>query len=283
MHAADHHDRQQLARKRDRRALRRHEVGLEAQQATSQSRHHRRKHECRELVALDRVALEGGAQLVLANRHQHMPERRAHHAQQSVQHAERNQGDQDVVGQRIVEIDGPDAAALQAAEAVLAAGHLAPAEGDGVGERRQRQRQQREIHAAPAQDEASHDGRQHGDQCHGEQDREPDLPVVPVLLDQRGGIGSDAEPRGMAERREAGVADQQVEPQPRDGQDHHQAGGVDRQAQCAHGKRQGNQRDHRHPQRPVLGNPTEVAHSNLSMRSPSRPRGRSSSTRNIST
>ena len=88
-----------------------------------------------------------------------MAERRAHQPQQQIEHAEAEHGDDDVIVQRIVEAERPDAAALQAAEAVLAAGHRGPAEGDGVGQRRQRQRQQREVHAAPAQDDDADEGR----------------------------------------------------------------------------------------------------------------------------
>ena len=85
-HAADHDHRQQLAGKRHRHRFGRNQVGLESEQRAGQPRHHRRDHEHAELVALDRIALERGAQLVLADRHQHVAERRAHHAQQHVQH-----------------------------------------------------------------------------------------------------------------------------------------------------------------------------------------------------
>ena len=108
VHAADHHHRQQLAGERHRDRLRRNEIVLEAEQRAGESGHHRRKDERRQLVALDGIALERGALLVLADRHEHVPERRAHHAQQPVQHGEPDQGDHDVVRPRIVELDGPD-------------------------------------------------------------------------------------------------------------------------------------------------------------------------------
>ena len=71
---------------RDR--LGRDEVVEEAEQRAAQARHHRREHERAEPVAVDVVALEGGALLVLADRDEHVPEGRAQHAQQRVQHAE---------------------------------------------------------------------------------------------------------------------------------------------------------------------------------------------------
>ena len=82
VHAADHHHRQQLAGERHRDGFGRDEIGLEAEQRAGEPGHHRRDHERHELVALDRIALERRAQLVLADRHQHVPERRARHAQQ---------------------------------------------------------------------------------------------------------------------------------------------------------------------------------------------------------
>ena len=167
MHAADHDHRQQLAGKRHRDRLRRHQVGLEAEQRAGQSRHHGRNDEHAKLVAFDRIALKRGAQLVLADRHQHMAEWRAHDAQQHIEHNEPNQRHRDVEGKPIVEVERSDiAAARQATQSVLAAGHFGPAERDGVGQRRQRQRQQREIDPTPAQDDDAHEGRQHGDHQH---------------------------------------------------------------------------------------------------------------------
>ncbi len=283
VHAADHHHRQQLAGEGHRDRLRRNEVVLEAEERAGEPGHHRREDECRQLVPLDGITLERGALLVLADRHEHVPERRADDAQQAVQHAERDQGDDRVVDERVVEGDRTDAAAREAAETVLAAGDLGPAEGDGVGERRERERQQREVHAAPTQDEDAHDGGERGDEHHREQDRDRDLVVEPVLLDERGGIGADAEPGAVAEGREPGEPDEQVEAHRRDGEDHHHRGRVHRQADHAHDERQGDERDRPDQERAVLPARPGGRHSNFSMRSPSRPRGRNSSTRNIST
>ena len=283
VHAADHHHRQQLARERHRGGLGRDEVGLETEQGTADAGHHGRKHEHRQLVELDGIALERGTELVLADRHQNVPERRAHHAQQAKQNAQRDHRHERVVGEPIVQIDRAERAALETAQTVLAAGHLAPAEGDGVGQGRQRQRQKREVNPAPAQDERANDGRQHRDEGHRQQDRKNDLVVQPVLLGERGGIGADAEPGAVAEGGQARIAHEQVQTQGRNGENDHERRGADRQPEQAHGKGQRNERGRRDQQRAVLGVHAARAHSNFSMRSPSRPRGRSSSTRNIST
>ena len=82
MHAADHNHGEEFAGERHRDRFSRHQVGLEAEQGAGNAGHDSGQHEDRQLVAIDRVALERGAQLVLADRHQHMSERRAHHPQQ---------------------------------------------------------------------------------------------------------------------------------------------------------------------------------------------------------
>ena len=280
MHPANHDSGQQFARKRHRHRFGRDQISLEAEQSAGEPCHHRRQDKGGELVMLDRVALKRRAQLVLADRHQHVPERRTRHAQQQIEHAECDQRDQDVVGARLVEIDRPDAAALEIAETVLSARHVAPAEGDRVGQRRERECQQREVHATPAQDEKTDHERENRDKQHREDDRDRDLTRKPSQLRERGRVGADAEPCAVAERRQPGVADEQIEPESRDGEDHHDRGGAGGQAERAHRERQHGQRDRGDPQRPVL---CERVHSNFSMRSPSSPRGRTSSTRNINT
>ena len=90
-HAADHDDREQFAGKRHRDRFGRDQIVLESEQRAGEPGHHRGDHEDAELVALDRIALEGGAQLVLADRHQHMAERRAHQPQQQIEHTEAEQ------------------------------------------------------------------------------------------------------------------------------------------------------------------------------------------------
>ena len=183
----------------------------------------------------------------------------------------------------IVERDRPDRAALEPAQSVLTAGHFAPAECDGVGQRRQRQGQQREVHAAPAQDENADGGRQDGDEDHRQQKGQPNLAPEPVQLDEACGIGADAEPGAVAERHQAGVAHAHVQTHCRDRKDDDHSGGVHAQTEHVHDERQGDERNRGEQQRLVLRMGLGDFHSNFSMRSPSSPRGRNNSTRNIST
>ena len=210
-----------------------------------------------------------------------MAERRAHQPQQKIEHAEAEHGDDDVIVQRIIEAERADAAPLQPAEAVLAAGDGGPAEGDGVGQRRQRQRQQREIDAAPAQDDEADEGRDDGDDDRRQQQRQEDIVAEPVALDQPRRIGADAEPRAMAERDEASIADAEIEPHRGNGERHHHGAGVERQAEQIEAERQRDDGKRGQQQRAIFFG--GACHSNFSIRSPRSPRGRTSSTRNIST
>ena len=212
-----------------------------------------------------------------------MAERRAHQPQQHIEDAKTQHRDDDVIVQRIVEAERPDAAALQAAEAILAAGHGGPAERDGVGQRRQRQCQQREIHPAPPQDDDADEGRNDGDDERCQQQRQKDVAAKPVALDQPGRIGADTEPGAVAERYQTGVADAEIEPHRCNGERHHHGSGIEREAEQIQAERQRDDGKRCEQQLMILGGGGGGCHSNFSIRSPSSPRGRTISTRNIST
>src|SRR3546814_793961 len=256
---------------------------LEAREPACEPRHRRRDDGGGELVALDGVALEAGALLVRADCRQHVAEGRAQQPQQQEEDAEGDRCAESVVGPAVAQIDRPEGAAREAAEAVLAAGDLGPAERDGVAEGRQRQGHQREVDAAPTQHEDADDRRQRRDQRHCQQDRQQDLVGQPMPLRQGGRVGADSEPGGVAEGDQAGKADQDVEAEGGDGENDQHRRGVHRQAderqdEGQHGECQGT-----NPQRPILHMQRRRHFSSFSMRSPRRPRGRSSSTRNIRT
>ena len=116
-----------------------------------------------------------------------------------------------------------------AAEPALAAGHRGPAERDGEQHRGERERQQREIDAAAAQDEKAGEPGEDRDRRDREQRRDHDVAGKPVALRQRGRIGGEAVERAVAERYEAGGADQDVQPHAGDGEDHHVGRGGERQ------------------------------------------------------
>ena len=140
------------------------------------------------------------------------------------------QGDEPVVDPRAVEIDAEHDRAHDAAKPALAAGHGGPAERDGEQHRGEREREQREIDAAPAQDEKAREPGEHRDRRDRKQRRDHDVAGKPVALRQRGRIGGKAVERAVAERHEAGGADQDVQPHAGDGEDHHVGRGGERQA-----------------------------------------------------
>ena len=91
-----------------------------------------RDREGEQLVAVGRVADEARALLVLADRDQHVADRRAVEAPQQ-KHDDRRpmSGDEPVIDPRALEIDAEHGRAHDAAEPALAAGHRGPAERDG--------------------------------------------------------------------------------------------------------------------------------------------------------
>ena len=159
-HAAYDHDGQQLAGKRDRGRFGRGDAMVKYQQRTGQPGDGGRQHEHRQLVPVRVVALKRGALLVLANGDDDVAKRRADDAQQHVKHSKADQADERQVHGRMLQIDGADGGPHDATQARFAAGKGRPAKGDGEGERRQRQGKQREVDAAPAQNQKPHHARQ---------------------------------------------------------------------------------------------------------------------------
>src|SRR3546814_2565461 len=81
---------------------------LEAREPACEPRHRRRDDEGGELVALDVVALEAGALLVLADCRQHVAEGRAQQPQQQEEDAEGDRCAESVVGPAVAQIDRPE-------------------------------------------------------------------------------------------------------------------------------------------------------------------------------
>ena len=129
-----------------------------------------REHERDQLVAAHRVADEQRALLVLADRDQDVAERRADHAPDQDGGEEHDERDQDVERRLIVEIDAQEVGPPDAAQAVLAAGERGPAVDDVEDHGGERQGEQREVDAAPAQDEEADD--QAGERREGDRERD---------------------------------------------------------------------------------------------------------------
>ena len=133
----------------------------------------------RQLVAIDRVTLECRAQLVLADRHQHMPERRAHHPQEQIEPKNQSRpGHRKPNPHR--EKMGRSAPRLSRSSP----SHRRSPRSSGtkrVGEGGQSQGQQRKINAAPPEmrcRQPSTGPRPH----HRQQNRQPDLISEPVAV-----------------------------------------------------------------------------------------------------
>ncbi len=291
-HPADHHHGEQLAREGDGDRVGRGEAVAVGGERARQPGDRRRDHEGGELVAVGGVAEEARALLVLADRHQHGAHRRPAEAPQGDQHREGDAGHRGVVGAGLLQ----RRPAVQVPDAVLAAGEVGPPERDGVEHRREGERQEREVDAAPPQDQAAGgQGRASGDR-QGAEERQRHVAGKEPCLQDRHRVGADPEPRPVAERGEPGPADQDVESQHRQGEDHHVGGGDQRQADRVEGEGQDDQRGERGPELAALaqdqaalrqgerqrlggsGHGTLSAHSNRAMCSPNRPRGRSSRT-----
>ncbi len=219
-HAADHDHRQQIAGERHGDRIGRGHAVLVKQQNAGKPGDGSGQYERRELVAIGRIAEEACALLVLADRHQHRADGRIVEAPQQDQHQERNRRHEPVIDGRGFQVEAEQRRPGDAAEAVLAAGHFGPAERHRIQHCRKRQRQQREIHAAPPQDQESERRRN----CRHDQDagdgRAEKRVMHQVALDQRRRVGRKTEPGAVAERDEAGVADQDVQGHAGHGEDH---------------------------------------------------------------
>ena len=225
----------------------------------------------------DRVARKTRALLVLADSNEHATEGRMHDPQQRPRRHEDDDRREAIENHLVVEIDGADHRARDAAQSRLAASEFGPAEREKERERGECQSQQRKIDAATPQRQKADDQAEERGGRDGEQHRPYETVVEPMQLRQRRGIRGKAEEQAVSEREEPGVAEQQIEAQS------HQREKCDLGAETfghtdgAQGEGLHDERKRQDRQRPVR------RHSNFSKRSPIRPRGRKSKTRIIST
>ena len=203
----------------------------------------RRQHEGRELVAIGRITEKPRALLVLADRHQHGADGGIVETPQQQQHREGDGRDEPVISRLRIEIKSEDRRADDAADAVLAAGHIGPAERHGVKHRRQRQRQQREIDPAPPQDEKAERHRDQHNNEDGPDRRTEERSRHQVALKQRRSIGGQPEPGTVTERHQPGVADKNVQRHAGDTEHDDFGGRCHRQAERDQHRRQDEQAD----------------------------------------
>ena len=148
--------------------------------------------------------------LVLADRLQHLAERRMDDAPDQQEAGQEDDGHERVHRHRLGQVDdAEEPAARHRLDAVLAAGELR-LQGDEEDHLRQRQGDHREVDALAADREQAGDRAEHERDRRAEQDRElgreaPDLGRV------RRRVAGRAEEHRVAEREQAAEADQQVE------------------------------------------------------------------------
>ena len=163
-----------------------------------------REHEGEQLVAVGRVADEAGALLVLADRDQHVPTGERWKRQSRHSDREADRGHEPVVGPRAAEIDAEhDAGAMTPPSPFSPPVTVGPAERDGIQHRGERERQQREIDAAPAQDQQAAASAKSDDRRARTSAGMTKSPGNQWRCDSAGRIGRQAEQRAVAERDEA--------------------------------------------------------------------------------
>ncbi len=198
-HAADHDHGQQIAGERDGDRIGRGHAVLIKQQYAGKPGDGSGQYERRELVAIGRIAKKACALLVLADRHQYGADGRIMEAPQQDQHQERDGRHEPVIDGRGFQVEAEQRWPRDAPQAVLAAGHFGPAKRHRIQHRGECQRQQREIHAAPPQDQESERRRNHRHD-HNAGDGWAEKRVVhQVALDQRRRVGRKTEPGAVAE------------------------------------------------------------------------------------
>ena len=229
-HAADHHHGDQLPGEGDRQRLSRSETVIEDREHAGDGHHRRREHEADQLVAVGRIADEPRALLIFADRDEHAADRRAMKAPQQDADRHPDRCHHPIIDDVTLEVDAKHGGAGDAAEPAFTAGEVGPTIGDGEQQCGEGQRQQREIHTATAQDQRAREGGNDGDEGNREQCRQYDAPAEPIELAQGRRIGAKPEPGSVAERNEAGIADQDIETHTGDREHHHVDRGAQRQA-----------------------------------------------------
>ena len=168
------------------------------------------EHEGDELVAVGLVAERERARLVLADRLQHLAERRVDRPVDEQEPAQEDREHDVVHDQRVAQVQEPEQhSARDGLDAVLAVGErgLQAEEEEHLG---QRQRDHREVDAlTPDGQRADREPEQRRGRG-AEQDGQLGRPA-PHLGRVRGDVAGRAQVRGVAEREQARVADQQVE------------------------------------------------------------------------
>jgi len=187
------------------------ELDRESVQAARQAREEAGDGKSGEAVESRVVAQARRALVVLANSHQHPPEGRAHQPVEQVGADHDPDEDEEVERHRVEQVEAQQGRSPEPTQAVLAAGHVGPAEDDGVEHLREGEGKQREVHAARAHHQGAQNDAQQQRRQRADQDRQDDVVPQEVLLRQHGDVGAGAQVGHVAEGNHARVAEQQVE------------------------------------------------------------------------
>src|SRR5579884_4007526 len=264
--AAEDHHQHEVARLVPIELERLREVDQQPEERAREPRHRRGEQQRDEDEAIAVQAEIAHARLVLPDRDQRSPERRGHHRAERGE-AENERGERHVVERRVGD-RGVRRFERRPRDVhpVFAARHVGVAIGDEVEHLPERDREQAEIDPATAQQErAEHDGA-------GESG-------VRILHRERRAVRAEPEIRRVAERREPGIAEQQVHAHRRDRHEQHFADDRDVEPDQRREQRREQQHDQHRRRGGERGAP---AHPKMPS-SPKSPRGRISSTTAMST
>ena len=173
-----------------------------------------------------------------------------------------------------------DRHAIPVGETVVASRHVVPAKGDEIEDLPEGNRHHGEVDAAQMNDQAPDDRR--GDGGGGDADQHAEKRVGDEVFDRKArAIGPEAEIGGVAERKDAGVAKQEVERGGGERHDEHECAQLGVAADRIEPVGRSQQHE---PDEGVRGQPPAPAGDHCSRpSSPKRPRGRTSRTSAIST
>ena len=212
-------------------------------------------------MPVDRNAEKARAALVLADRQQGAAERRAQQRRHDPDRDGEKHQHEIIEGAVVAEnVDFGEAEidrhALPAGQPVIAAGDRVPAIGDEIEHLAEGDRHHREIDAAQAHDQHADDRRGDGPGDHA--DRDAGERVRDQVFDrQAGAVDAEAEIGGVAERQNAGEAQQEIQRHRRQRQHQHLAAqrrvAADPAEPIGHGQQQ-------QPDRDIGAAPGERAH-----------------------
>ncbi len=214
--AADRGQHDELARRFEGEGVRRHEALHHAEQSAGKAGIGRGDHEGDQLVAVDIVADGGRPQRIIANRPQHKTDRRAHDTHRDHDADEIPERQEHVERRIAVETEGGEAEierrGRHAREPVLAARELRErVELDEIEHLGDRHRDHGEIDADTPERDQAHQIADGGGRDHADEQGPDDVRKARDRQQIGGDHAAGAEKGGLAERQQAGKAEQDVE------------------------------------------------------------------------